>query len=522
MGRNLFNIFITGGTTLGSRILGLLRDILIFSFFGASALHSAFIVAFMLPNLFRRLLGEGALVSALVPILSGEVEGRGRRAGFHLLNKVLSRVGLLLLGLTIVGMALLVGVQGLPELAPRWRQAAHLGVILMPYMPLVCFAAVLGGALNVLGRFAATAFSSVWLNLAMIAALGILAFVPASSSAQIYYLCSGVLAGGILQVGAAAWALSRQGWRPYFDWRLTERLTEIRALWAPGLVGAVVLQVNVLVSRLLAFGLNDGAVAFLYLANRLMELPLGVFTIAVATVVFPNLARFAAKGDAQEFVESFHRGLWWVMAVTVPAALGLLLLRQPIVAFLFEWGRFDVSDVLLAGPVVGVFALGLPFYSLAILATRGLHALKDTRTTALGAGLSFSVNLGLSLLLMHRWGMEGLAAANVLAAGVQGGWLYVRLKQRIRLFWNLPHGSHSKDRIWENLDWRRPLLRIGLATTGMSIVCLGGLEWIGSVWGSGKLAAMIAVMGMIPLAAAVYFILFGLLRFVFSRNPESG
>ena len=506
MGRNAFNILITGGATLGSRFLGLLRDILIFSLFGASALHSAFIIAFTLPNLFRRLLGEGALTSALVPVFSEEVERHGRKAGFGLLNKLLSRVALVLLGLLLVGVGLLVGAQSFVQLSPRWLQAAHLGVILMPYMPLVCGAAVLGGTLNVLGRFAVTAFSPVWLNLTMIAVLGALIYGwdvrYGSEDLGIYVLCGGVLAGGVLQAGTAAGALLFQGWRPCFDWRKAEGLSEIQDLWIPGLAGAAVLQVNVLVSRLLAFSLNEGAVAFLYLANRLMELPLGVFTLAVVTVAFPNLARLAARGDERGFTEAFYRGLQWILAVSVPAALGLLLLGRPIVGFLFEWGRFEVDDVATARSVVGVFALGLPFYSLATLATRGLHALKAMWTVALGSGLSFGVNLGMSLVLMRMWEMEGLALANVLAAGVHSIWLYGRLKQRC--------GVSRFDAAFME---KGTLLRIGAAAAVMGVVCWVGLGLIEGLWGGGKFAGLVTVMGLIPLASVVYFVLLGLLGF---------
>ena len=487
-------------TTFGSRILGLFRDILIFSFFGAGLLNSAFILAFTLPNLFRRLLGEGSLTSAFVPIFSEALEHNQRSGAFDLLNKTLSRVGLLLLGLVILGVIVLLGISLWPGLAERWHLGAHLGLILLPYMILVCLAAVMAGALNVLKYFSVPAMSAVWLNLTMILSLGGFGYLLASEpETQVYYLCGGVLAGGMIQVLAPFWVLRREGWRPRFDVQGSERMREVKVLFLPGAFGAAVLQVNVLVSRLFAFSLNTEAVSFLYLANRLVELPLGIFTMAVATVIFPALSQLAARREVQAFSATFYRGVRLTLAITIPATLGLILLHRPILTLLFEWGVFTVRDVAMTGSVLCIFAVGLPFYSLAILATRGLHALKDAKTVMWVACWTFVVNFILCLALMQTWGMEGLALANILSVVFQSLVLYRLLCRKDEAFQEI--------RLWN------PLAKIFLGVLIMSGLCLLGLELVEMLLGEGKGGALVVVLGLIPLAAGTYFCSLWILSF---------
>lgn len=500
MSKNFLNVFIVSISTFGSRILGLFRDILIFSFFGTGVLNSAFILAFTLPNLFRRLLGEGSLTSAFVPVFSEALEHNQRPGAFQLLNKTLSRFGLLLLGLVLLGVLLLGGVCLFPGLAERWYLGAHFGIILLPYMILVCLAAVMAGALNVLRYFTVPALSAIWLNLAIILSLGGVGYLLASEpEAQIYYLCGGVLVGGVIQVLAPLWVLRREGWRPQFDWQESEEMQEVKMLFLPGALGAAILQINVLVSRLLAFSLNTEAVSFLYLANRLVELPLGIFTMAVATVIFPALSQLAARGDVQAFTQTFYQGVRLILAITIPAALGLGVLHRPILTLLFEWGVFNARDVAMTGSVLCIFAAGLPFYSLAILATRGLHALKDTKTVMWIACWTFVANLMLCLILMQVLDMEGLALANVLSVAFQSFALY-RLLCR-------------KGAAFQKISLVNPIVKVVLAALGMSILCLFGLELINELFGKGKGGALVVVAGLVPLAMGAYLCLLWIFGF---------
>jgi len=414
----LRSISIVSLATSASRVLGLIRDVCMFAFLGTGPVSSAFILAFTLPNLFRRLLGEGALTSAVVPVLSRKLEQEGEAAQDALLNAVLRRLFLTLLGLSVL---LGIGWWGLPlipGLAERWYLSSGYGLMLTPYLVLICLAAILSAALNVRQRFLVPALSQVWLNLSMIAALGGFGWALAETpEARAWWLAGGVLVGGVLQWLTPWLDLQQVGWDRRAGRGEPVDLRPVWRLFLPGVFGAAIFQVNVLVSRLLAFSLNDQATGILYLANRLIELPLGVFAVAVSTVLFPELARYAAREDGQEtFAEAYHHGWRLIMLITVPAALGLAVLAGPILSALFAWGLFAADDVAATIPPLQIFAIAVPFYSWATLATRAFHAQQDMRTPVRLAVLNLLMNLGLSLLLMGPYGTSGLALANLLTS----------------------------------------------------------------------------------------------------------
>lgn len=250
MARHLKNIVVVSFFTLSSRVLGLFRDIILFAFLGATAINSAFIFAFTLPNLFRRLLGEGALSSAVVPVFSQEYETHGEQAAFRFLNQALTWVLVLLVALVLLGSITLLGVSHFKGFEERWYISFELGIILFPYVIFVCLAAIIAAALNVFERFALGALSQVWLNLSMIFFLGVLgAFFGKTPMGQVYYLCVGVLVGGLIQVIVPIRTLFGMGWRPKLDFDLSQGILELAKLMLPGLAGAVVFQVNIVVSQ---------------------------------------------------------------------------------------------------------------------------------------------------------------------------------------------------------------------------------------------------------------------------------
>ncbi|MCD8483989.1 MAG: murein biosynthesis integral membrane protein MurJ [Verrucomicrobia bacterium] len=403
--------------TILSRILGLIRDVLLFAMLGLSSLNSAFIFGFTLPNLFRRLLGEGALTSSSVPLLTDALAQEGKISAFKLLNQILTRLVIALLVLTMAGIAALSSIHHFDGLPERWHTGANFAVVLLPYMILICLAALISASLNTLGKFTWPALSAVWLNLTMIAALIIgLCLTALPEETKVWILCAGVLAGGVLQLGIPALCLIREGWRPGWDLSTGTRLQQMQQLLIPGLVAAAIFQINVLVSRVLAFALNDSAAAILYLANRLIELPLGVFAIAVTTVLFPSLSRLAAENKLQEFARSYRDGVALIMSITVPAGMGLMVLADPILTVLFQWGNFAKADVQATRLPLMLFAAAVPFYAWATLLTRCFHARKDMRTPLKLAGANFVLNLVLSVILMRSFGTAGLAAANLLVS----------------------------------------------------------------------------------------------------------
>lgn len=494
------HISVVSLATLGSRVLGLLRDILIFACFGVSIVNSAFILAFTLPNLFRRLLGEGALTSALMPVMAGELESKGKEESFSFLNQVLSSLAVLLVLLVIIAVLLLLCVPFISGLPERWYLGAHLATLLMPYMLLICLAAIFSAALNLLGRFAIAALSPIWLNLAMIVGLGGVGVLLANTPEdRVYYLCAGVLIGGVFQCLVPAIALMREGWKPKWDTRRTQTLDEMIALLIPGLIGAAVFQVNIVVVRLLAFALDNAAVSVLYLASRLIELPLGVFTIAITTVVFPSIAKLAARGETSAFSDEFAHGMRLILAVSIPATTGLIVLSHPILTILFEWGSFNAKDVALVAPVLVISAIGLPFYSMATIATRAFHALKDTRTPVIIGVFSFVINLGLALWWMGPWGVKGLAAANVASAFFQNIALRICLIRKEPLI--------REGRFW------LPLLEVLVASKIMAVVAWLGMAYGSGLWGMGKWGDMITVVFIIPIGIIFYLLFLKVFRF---------
>jgi putative peptidoglycan lipid II flippase len=437
--KSLKNISVVASLTMVSRVLGLGRDMLVTAVFGTSALASAFYTAFTLPNLFRRLLGEGALTAAFVPTLNDELHARERAGAFALVNQVVSWLLVVTGAVVLLAMALLLqavrladtasgwGVEG--ETVRRWVEAANLAVVLFPYLVCVCLAAAFSAALQTLQRFLEPALSPIWLNLAMIAALGGAAYGGWATTAEgrVLWLCGGALVGGIFQMAVPAAALMSEGWRPRLDLSAGEPVRQIVRLMGPTVFGSAIYLINMAVARFVGLSLNDSAVTVLNLATRLMELPIGVFAVAISTVIFPLISKYAAAGDWHNLSSAYRKGMRLILVINIPAAVGLVVLAVPIVRVLFQRGAFHAADTALMQPVLAVFALGLPFFSFVNLVLRAFYAQKDTVTPVRAAGLSFVVNLGLSLALMRPLGTVGLALASNLAIVVQAWYLQRQL-----------------------------------------------------------------------------------------------
>lgn len=457
---------------MASRVLGLVRDSLTAAVFGTSALASAFYTAFTLPNLFRRLLGEGALTAAFVPTLHDELAARREAGAFALVNQVAS--WLLLVTGFLVAFAMLAFSQvawlqwmgeqsgAAPDTVERWLEASRLAVVLFPYLIFVCLAAAFSAALQTLHRFLEPALSPIWLNCAMIGALAGATWWGWASNpdGRMEWLCGGVLLGGFLQMAVPAAALMRLGWRPRWDLSLSPQVRAIGKLMAPTLFGTAIYLVNMAVSRVIGLSLDDASATILNLATRLMELPIGVFAVAVSTVVFPLIARYAAQQDWANLAQTYQKGMRLILVINIPAAVGLALLATPIIRLLFQRGAFSAEDTRLMMPVLAVYALGLPFLSFVNLNLRAFYAQKDTRTPVRAALLSFIVNVVLSLALMQSLSTVGLAIAGNVAVVVQAWYLQTRLTRKRP---ELVFGGLLPD-----------LLKIGAAAVIMGLV-VGGL-----------------------------------------------
>lgn len=501
---------------MGSRVLGLFRDQLIAAFFGTSPVAGAFILAFQVPNLFRRLLGEGALTTALVPVMAAERKIGGDARAFVFLNLVMRRVApamVLVTGLLVVLFAW-VGANWaqvapnlrLPVVPPEggsdYALAAKLTAVCMPYMPMICLAALFTAALNMLGRFAITALSAVWLNVAMIVALGGFGLVFATTpQEQVLWLCFGALVGGALQLAVPAWALWRSGWRPLLREPACSHgaWAELKVIFMPAVIGAGVQQINLFVTRFLAFSVDDRALTVYYLANRVVELPVGVFAVTVSTVIFPALAAHAAKGDGKGLASDFAHGMRLIYAINIAACAGLVALAEPILRLLFQYGRFGAGDTALTVPVLMIFAATIPFYGIVGLVGRALSAMRDTRTQMRVAVGNLALNALLAPLLGWWLKAPGLALANLLAVAVQAFVLLRALRRR---------DAHVAG---ENL--LRPLLQTMGASLVMGLFAAGGWRVVEHFLEGTRRGAAVGLAVLIPASCALYFLLLRAMRY---------
>ena len=423
-----------------SRVLGLIRETMTAAVFGTSALASAYATAFQLPNLFRRLLAEGGMTAAFVPTLNDEMEKRQRVGAFTLVNQVASWLLVVTGVLVVFSMAVLSQpgwITGLgnqfgagDDTIGRWLMAAKLAVVLFPYLIFVCLAAAFSAALQTLNRFLEPALSPVWLNCSMIGLLVVGSYLGGTDAVKMNWFCGGVLLGGFLQMAVPAWALTREGWRPRFDLKRSEQVRSVARLMGPAVVGSAVYLINMTVSRFIGLSLNDAAVSVLNYATRLMELPIGVFAIAVSTVVFPLIVRHAARGEMDQLGVAYRKGMRLILMINIPAAVGLTVLAEPVIRLFFQHGRFQAADTRLMMPVLVVYALGLPFFSFVNLVLRAFYAQKDTKTPVRAALLSFVVNIVLSFALMGPLSIVGLAIAGNVAIIVQAWYLQVKLAKK--------------------------------------------------------------------------------------------
>ncbi len=464
---------VTGGMTLISRITGLIRDVAIAYVLGASAgvAADAFFVAFRIPNFFRRIFAEGAFSQAFVPVYAehGERVTEQERKAF--LDHVSGALGAIVVVVTLIGVIaapLLVtllapGFLGTPE---KYELTVQILRIVFPYLAFISLVALAAGVLNTHGRFAVPALTPVLLNLCLIAAAVWLA--PALGNAGLA-LAWGVLIAGIVQLVFQLPFLRQVRALPHP--RIARRdpgVARVFKLMLPAIFGSSVAQINMLVNTLLASFLVTGSVSWLYYSDRLMEFPLGVFGIALATVILPALSRKHVSASHEEFSQLLDWALRWVCLIAIPAALGLMALAAPILATLFQYGRFTEVDVQMTARALIAFAFGLPAFILVKILASGFYARQNTGTPARIAALSFGANIVLALALVYPLAHVGLALSISLAAFINAGLLF-RLLRRDNVY--VPASG-----------WRGFFLRVALASGTMTLVI---------AWGAGDLSSWV-------------------------------
>jgi putative peptidoglycan lipid II flippase len=500
----LRSIATVSGYTMASRVLGFVRDILIAAILGAGPVADAFFVAFKLPNFFRRLFAEGAFNAAFVPLFTGRLAADGKAAARDFAAEVLSvMVVTLFFFVTILQIAMPVAMLGFaPGFAAdpeKFDLTVELARITFPYLLFISLVSHLGGVLNSLGRFAAAAATPILLNVFLIAALSIFASTAATPGHALAY---GVAAAGIVQFLFLIVACHRAGMRFALPRpRLTPKVRRLWALMLPGVVGAGVVQINLLVDVVIASLLPTGAVSFLYYADRVNQLPLGVVGVAVGTALLPLLSRQLRAGETEAASASMNRATEFALLLTVPAAVALVVIAHPVITVLFQRGAFDGAVSEATAWALIAYASGLPAYVLIKVFGPGFFAREDTVTPVKVAVLCVVVNFGLNLALMRPLGHVGIAVATAISAWLNAVLLAVLLRRRF---------DHRFDHAGDG-RLRRAVPRIALAAVVMGLALWGGKELlatplIGAEWTrAGALALLIAGGLMVYATAAICF-----------------
>jgi len=490
-----------------SRLSGLVREMAMARLFGASMVYDAFALGFRIPNLTRDLFAEGALSAAFVPTFTEYLSTKGRREAAELSNLVGTAVLLVVGGVCLLGMLFSPVLVGL--LAPGWEAAEpakfalaiDLTRTMFPFLLLVALAAQAMGVLNACNQFGVPAMSSTFFNLGSVAFGLVLGFLlgPHFGLAPIVGMAYGVVLGGLLQLLWQVPALHRAGFRfrPRLDWS-HPGLRHIIRLMGPAILGNAAVQVNVMVNTIFASTIVDplrgvnGPVSWLQYAFRFMQLPLGLFGVAIASATLPAISRSAASGNLEEFGRTLSRSLGTVFLLTLPSSVGLALLGDSMIGMIYEGGKFQAYDTRQTALALAWYAVGLAGYSAAKVLAPAFYALGDARVPALVSLASILINylVALSMLRVAHLGHAGLAVATSGVALFAALTLFVVLSRRIR-----------------TIPVRRllaSLAKIGLASLIMAGAVAFSSHWIAGELGVSRWACLINLAVSIPLGAGVF------------------
>ncbi len=421
--RLIASFFTVSMWTLGSRVMGFVREIMFASFFGSSATAEAFQIAFALPNMFRRFFAEGAFNMAFVPMFAKKLEG-GEDAKDFAQNAMANLATILIILTTIALLAMpwfvLATASGFAG-DERFDLATDFGRIAFPYILFISLAALLSGVLNALGRFAAAAAAPVFLNIILVAAMT-LAYWQGYDVGKA--LTWGVPVAGVVQLAIVWIAAKRAGVRlmPQIP-RWTPDMKRLALIAAPAMLAGGVVQINLLVGRNVASSF-EGAIQWLAVADRLYQLPLGVVGIAIGVVLLPDLSRKLTAGDSAGGQHAFNRATEFTLALTLPATVGLLLVPGPVVSVLFERGAFNANDSAMTASALAIYAIGLPAFVLQKVFQPLYFAREDTKTPFRFALVSMVINAVLAFGLRDQFGFLAAAIGTTLSSVVLVALLY--------------------------------------------------------------------------------------------------
>ncbi len=487
-----------GMLTMLSRVLGLVRDVVIATVFGSSASTDAFFVAFKIPNFMRRLFAEGAFSQAFVPVLSASRTTESEQAVRRLVSRATGTLLVILLVLTILAivaadyLVLLFapGFQGNPE---QFALTVDMVRITFPYLLFISLVAAAQGVLNTYGRFGAPAFAPVLLNLILIASAW---WWAPLFERPVMALAIGVFLAGAAQLAFMLPFLHKVGmltW-PRWGWR-DSGVRRIMRLMLPAIFGSSVAQINLLLDTILASFLIAGSISWLYYSDRLVEFPLGVFGVALGTVILPRLSSEHAAKVPERFSRTLDWALRWAVLIAIPAAVGLAVMAGPILTTLFQYGAFGDDDARAASLSLVAYSLGLFGFMLVKVLSPGYFARQDMVTPVKIAAVSMVCNMMMSVTVVLTlrdtlYGHAGLAFATGLAATINAGLLFRGLCRR---------GVYRAE-----AGWGRLWLQVGLATATMAAVLLVGVSEL-DVWlEAGLTRRVLALAGWLTLACLVY------------------
>jgi putative peptidoglycan lipid II flippase len=417
---------LVGAFTLISRLLGLARDVLMAGFFGTSLPMSAFVVAFMIPNLFRRLFGEGALSAAFVPVFVETRAREGDAAAWLLVRRVVSLLTVVLIGITAVGWGVSSIGLGIVDAGTKAEAILSLLRIMLPYMVFICLAALSMGILNAFRHFGVPAATPVLLNLIWIVALvGVVPRVRGGLDDKIVVVAWAVLVAGVAQLACQVPVLLRHGYRPGWEWAPRDpKVGRVVCIMGPAALGLAVAQVNVVIDKLLAAWVAPWAPAALFYSERMVYLPLGVFATALGTVLLPALSGHVAEAREERIPGAVNHALRNLLYIMTPASVGLVVMAEPIINMIFQWRQFDEASTAHTVVALQCYAPGLAVFSMVKVFVPVFYARQDTRTPVKVAVLSVALNLALNLLFVWTWPHDvkhaGLALATVLSSAFNG------------------------------------------------------------------------------------------------------
>ncbi|HUV31991.1 MAG TPA: murein biosynthesis integral membrane protein MurJ [Devosiaceae bacterium] len=438
-----------GGATALSRLLGFVRDMLLASVLGAGPVADAFFAAFRFPNLFRRLFAEGAFNAAFIPLFSKALQEGGEDAARDFARRVISWLIAALVVLTVLAEIFMPAViaafvPGFLDDPEKFDLTVLLTRICFPYLACMSLMAAYGGVLNGLRRFLAAAFAPVLLNVVLIGVLaGWVLWADAGTETAGIALSVGVLIGGVAQLALVVWGLARTGYLPRFVRpRFDAGVKRFWALAVPAILTGGITQINIFIGTIIASS-GASAISYLYYADRLYQLPLGVIGIAIGVVLLPELSRHLTGGRAAEAASAQNQALFAALVLTVPAALALTVIAEPVIRVLFERGAFGAEATARTAAALVMFACGLPAFVMIKVFQPGFFARQDTRTPTIFAAISAVVNIGLSLALFPSLAHVGIALATAIAAWVNTALLVAMLVRRKHFQPTAPQLRHA-------------------------------------------------------------------------------